>query len=178
MFKCLNNKGFTLIEAITAIFVLTVGIVSVFSVITQHIVSSRLAAHKLTAAYLAQEGIEIVRNIKDTNLVKMSQGESANWNDNLLNCSGGCYNFDYRSQTLPDDSYCNGKSYLKLDGNFYQCTASPDSLNWQRKVTINESGDILEVRVEVTWQERGVSQSLTAQTNFYNYYTPSLPPVD
>ena len=54
-------------EAIVAIFVITTGIVGVLSLVTQTISSATFSKDKLIAAYLAQEGIEIVRNIRDTN---------------------------------------------------------------------------------------------------------------
>jgi Tfp pilus assembly protein PilV len=159
------NKSFTLIETITAIFILTTGILALSSLISYFISASSISSQRLVAAYLAQEGIEIVRNLRDTNLLN---GRS--WNYGLTSCSLGCYNFDYRSQSIPDNTNCSGKNFLNLVNNFYQCSDS-SPINLQRKVTITQipSPQGLRVVVEVSWQERGRSHSLTAQANLYNW---------
>ena len=61
------KKGFTILEVIVAIFVITIGVLGAFSVV-QRIVSNTMAvSSRLTAVYLAKEGIEIVRNNRDNN---------------------------------------------------------------------------------------------------------------
>ena len=62
-----NLTGFTLIEVLVAIFVLVVGVFGVFFVVQNITFSSQLNSSKLTAAYLVQEGIELVRNKRDSN---------------------------------------------------------------------------------------------------------------
>lgn len=63
----MNNKGFTILEILIAVLVITIGILAAYSV-TQQIVSYTLtSASRITAAYLAKEGIEITRNSRDTN---------------------------------------------------------------------------------------------------------------
>src|SRR3989344_8524832 len=63
----LNKKGFTIIEVIIATFVLTVGVVGAFSTIQMVLVFTRSVSAQLEATYLAQEGIENVRNSRDSN---------------------------------------------------------------------------------------------------------------
>jgi Tfp pilus assembly protein PilV len=159
------NKSFTLIETITALFILTTGILALSSLISYFISASSISSQRLVAAYLAQEGIEIVRNLRDTNLLN---GKS--WNYGLTSCSSGCYNFDYRSQSIPDNTNCSGKNFLNLVNNFYQCSDS-SPINLQRKVTITQipSPQGLRVVVEISWQERGKLHSLKAQGNLYNW---------
>lgn len=62
-----NEKGFTLTEVMIAIMILTVAIVSATSLLTGLINSNKNNVKTLQAYYLAQEGIEAVRNIRDTN---------------------------------------------------------------------------------------------------------------
>lgn len=76
-----TNKGFTLLEVIIAIFLITVGITAVLLLITKTLGAMSLSFSQLKAAYLAQEGIEVIRNIRDTNWV-----EGNEWKD--LNKSG------------------------------------------------------------------------------------------
>jgi prepilin-type N-terminal cleavage/methylation domain-containing protein len=62
-----NYKGFTLIEVVVAVFVLTIGVLAVFNVVQNITVYSRVSSSRLTAVYLVQEGIELVRNRRDSN---------------------------------------------------------------------------------------------------------------
>jgi putative endonuclease len=165
--KCKSGGGFTLIETITAIFILTTGVLALSSLISYFISTSSISSQRLVAAYLAQEGIEIVRNIRDSAYIS---GDASNWNNVTRTCSVGCSNFDYRSSKIPDNENCSGKYFLDLVGNFYQCsTSSPIQL--QRTVTTTQisNPDGVKVKVEVTWRERGRLHSLKAEENFYNW---------
>ncbi|MDP2967308.1 MAG: hypothetical protein Q8N87_02775 [bacterium] len=62
-----NNKSFTILEVILAIFILTVAVFASFSLIQQTVVGVSLNQSKLIAYYLGQEGVENIRNIRDTN---------------------------------------------------------------------------------------------------------------
>ena len=63
----MKPKGFTLIEVIVAIFLVTVGIGGVYALIQRTTAFTPVVSARFTAAYLAQGGIEMVRNIRDTN---------------------------------------------------------------------------------------------------------------
>jgi len=160
----INKKGFTMVEAIVAIFIITTGIVGVLSLATQTISSATYSTDKLIAAYLAQEGIEIVRNIRDTNWL---EGASS-WTDGIDMTSD--YGLDHLSLTFPDLICSLGPgNYLKFDGNFYNCTSGTDT-KFKREITITQLGvDILNVSVQVEWQEKGKFHKVEAQENLYNW---------
>ena len=65
--KIKNIKGFTLTEVMIAIMVLTVAIVSATNLLVGLIGTNQNNLTTLQAYYLAQEGLEAVRNIRDTN---------------------------------------------------------------------------------------------------------------
>ncbi len=73
-----NHKGFTLIEVLMAIFLITVGIGGSFALINRIMDFSSVSSDRLQAAYLAQEGIENVRNTRDSNWLAGNE-----WNLNL-----------------------------------------------------------------------------------------------
>ncbi len=75
--KILKN-GFTLLEILVAIFVITIGLIAAVSLIQRAAILTSLSSDRLTAAYLTQEGIEIVRNQRDTNWLRR-----VNWKENL-----------------------------------------------------------------------------------------------
>lgn len=68
MIKFLKNKktGFTLIETLIAISIFSVAIVTLMTVLSSGITNINNAKKKITATYLAQEGIEYIRNKRDT----------------------------------------------------------------------------------------------------------------
>ena len=71
-----NNKAFTLVETLVAISIFTVSILGLMSVLTSGISSTNYAKQKIIASYLAQEGIEYIRNIRDDYMLYGN-----NWNN-------------------------------------------------------------------------------------------------
>lgn len=64
------KKGFTIVEALVAIFILTTAVTALLTVVTQSVFNSNYIKNKVIAIGLAQEGIELVRNIQDSNLLQ------------------------------------------------------------------------------------------------------------
>lgn len=87
-----RNAGVTLVETLVAVFVLTVGITSALSLTSQSTSALRALRSHLIAAYLAQEGNEIVHNIRTTNWI-----QNLAWDAGLAN---GDYCADYRDTSL------------------------------------------------------------------------------
>lgn len=154
------NKGFTLLEVLISLAVLIVGVVGVFALIQQSISFLPLSEQRLAANYLAQEGIEIVRNFRDTNIVK-----GDDWNLGLTDCGGGC-EADYVSTSL---SYWANR-YLLNNNSFYNYSSGTPTL-YKRKIIINAgTANVLKITVEVSWRERSRSHSIEARENIYNWY--------
>jgi len=76
------NKGFTLVELLITITVILVGLVGTFTAVQQGITTIDYARSRLTASLLAQEGVEIVKNIRDTNLLE-GRSVSIDWHEGL-----------------------------------------------------------------------------------------------
>jgi len=70
------TAGFTLIETLVAITLLTVSIVAPMSLAEQSLQSAYYARDQITASYLAQDAIESVREIRDSNIIKIAEGQS------------------------------------------------------------------------------------------------------
>ena len=159
-------KSFTLIEVLVAIFLITVGIAAALIVINQTTVFTQVTSSRLVASYLAQEGIEIVKNIRDSNFLKIHKGIIAeeHWIDGLAGCEGGC-EADY-----DDSGLVSADRYLKINGGFYNYDSGIETA-FKRKITITPDGsDILKVLVEVSWTERGRTHQVTAQENLYKWW--------
>lgn len=165
-------RGFTLVETLLALFILTTAIVAGLSVVNQGLSSTQVAKSKLIAANLTQEGIEVVRNIRDNNWLEQRTTPELLWDDGL---SSGDWEATHQSQSL--EPY-QGR-FLKNDNNgFYNYTSGPDT-KFKRKITIQKiTNDQLRVISKVEWQERGKIYNLTAVGDLYNWLrgtTPSPP---
>ncbi len=85
-----NTAGFTLIEALVAITILLLAIAGPMTIASQGLKLSTDAREQMTAFYIAQEGVELVRAIRDTNALESYQGPAAHdWVENIpAACTG------------------------------------------------------------------------------------------
>ncbi|OHA66767.1 MAG: hypothetical protein A3C82_00680 [Candidatus Wildermuthbacteria bacterium RIFCSPHIGHO2_02_FULL_47_12] len=161
------NKGFTLIEVLAAMFILVIGTLGVFSLIMRTVVFNSSVNSQFVASYLAQEGLEIVRNMRDANFLKMHKGAGGQWNDGLTACAAGC-GADYSDTAL--GSFQN--TLLKLNNGFYTYDAGTDTI-FTRKITIDSlTAELLKVSVDVSWQDRGDTRTVRGATELYNWFNP------
>ncbi len=175
------NKGFTIIELIISIFILSIAIIGVYGAFSAMVILTSSTADRLTAAYLAQEGAEVIRNIRDNNWLLENT-----WDEGLSACKGGGCEVDYTTTGLfsnPVGAF--GKNKLKKDtvSRFYNYETGEET-NFIRKITIdclpdnNCSTDyIMKVIVEVSWDEKpnilnpvGMTNSIKVEDTLYNWY--------
>jgi len=149
------NKGFTLIELIIAIFILSIGIVGIFGAYSAMVVATGDISNKFTATYLAQEGIEIIKDIRNNNPA------GTGWNTGLTGCTNGC-EADYTTGSTnpsviayPMTSWGTNGEYLYTDSNgFYNQSKIGTPTKFKRKITIDISGDEMKVSVTVYWDKK------------------------
>jgi hypothetical protein len=175
------RNSFTILEVILAITVLTIAVGGSFILISQTIGSISVIQSRLIASYLIQEGLEISRNIRDSNWLKnqtWDQGLSAgNWEADYTTTSfdEDCGNVEHYNCHIYDDN-----SFLKIPetNEFYNYSSGTDTI-FKRKITISDRVDLNEppdgqidkfkISVEVFWKERGQLYSLPAQEYLYNW---------
>jgi len=186
------ESGFTMIELIISIFILSVAVVGISSVLSMITILASNTTDKVVAIYLAQEGSEIVRNIRDTNWLKMDANPVSGftWADGLNNCSSGC-EADYKSTAT--STWISAGKYLKLDSadGFYNYLAGTDT-KFKRKIIVTKLTDvdgdtinthIMKVVVQVSWDEKstvfysgklagdcGSFNCITTEGTLYNWY--------
>lgn len=116
MISNFQKKGFTLVETMVAITILTLAISGAFFTANSSMVAAGIAHDQLIASYLAQEGIEYVRMLRDNEyLVAYSTNDTANAWANFLNpviaaCSTSCQ-FDPVNNSLAS---CSGSGCSAL----------------------------------------------------------------
>jgi len=132
---------------------LAVAVIGVYSAFSIVVILTLDNSDRFTAAYLAQEGIEIVRNIRDSNWV-LGQEE---WNAGFVDRDQGI-EVDYLTRSGNEiQPWIGDGNYLNIDvRGFYSYDTGPES-KFKRKITIKhmsqESGGAMLVSVEVTWQK-------------------------
>jgi prepilin-type N-terminal cleavage/methylation domain-containing protein len=77
-----NNSGFTLIELMITLVVFTIGIMGAMGLAFSNYNNSRDNLDKIIAVNLAREGIELIKNVRDSNWLKAEANE--------LTCGGFC----------------------------------------------------------------------------------------
>ena len=155
-----TSKGFTLIELLIAISVISVGIAGALVSIQQSIPALDYANSRFAASLLAQEGVEIIKNIRDTNLL-----HDIAWNDSLS--IDGDYEVEY---TIPHISIYTDSYLVKNEHSFYNYT-SGDNTKFKRKIQItNISSDRIELEIIVYWRKKGGGEhEFILKQHIYNW---------
>lgn len=126
-----NKKGFSFLEVMITIAVLSIGILGVMVLIVSSMKSSMNSRDGIIASELAQEGIELIRNIRDNSLINSEDIFSVGFPASSSNCR-----IDMNSTSI---SCNNGTNHKKLyfDGNFYTHNSSGTVTKFQRKIMVN-----------------------------------------
>lgn len=108
-----DERGATLIELLTAIFLLSLALVSALAFATINFKNESIGASRLVASNLAREGIELARNIRDTNWIG---GEEA-WDYGLQE---GCSVIPYSLASLTLATSCPSSLFQSEDFRVYK----------------------------------------------------------
>ena len=161
----MKNKGFTLIETIIAITLITVVITAVAGLILSTLLASQRNIHSVQAMYLAQESLEAVRYMRDSNWLQNYSWDGGKklWGANLSEASG-LYLDEVPCD--PPNNTCFRFSSTEEDGQ----VSMMDDFIFTRMITIAEvEEEAAQVTATVSWQERGVERSLELSTYLTNW---------
>ncbi len=163
-------RGFAMAELIIAISVLSFGVVLVYGSFYNISTVTYSIAPRFTASYLAQEGLDIVRNIRDNNFIN-----ARTWSVGIVGspCDTGCQ-MDYKTQTSSQFAPYNDNAFLGLNSDgFYSYDVGATPTVFRRKVTITPvtgTNDTLHVESLVTWTYKGQLLSFKIDDYLYNWY--------
>lgn len=169
----IQQKGFSMVETIAAIAILGFGIIGTYGAFNAIIISTYNISARFTAAYLAEEGIEVVRNLRDNNFIN---NEPWDFGLSTAPCGSpgtpGCM-LDYKTVNSGQLSIYND-AVLRLNDDGFYGYGSGTPTAFKRKVTISpvtgSNGDALNVDVLVTWTYNGKSFSYDVNEYLYNWY--------
>lgn len=88
LYKIQKNKknisaGFTIIEAMVAIFILTISVSAMLNVTASAAISARYSRNEITSNYLLQEAVDSVKNSRDT-IAFQKKDLGGGWNNFLI----------------------------------------------------------------------------------------------
>lgn len=153
------QKGFTLLEVIIAIFIVITALVGSLTIVNLAISAMTVSGDRLTAANLAQEGVELTRHIRD-----LSGEDWGVWHNGI---ASGDYTVQYNDIVLRPFS----SAPLKFDSptGLYNYDAG-DNTFFIRKVSLTKLSDN-NVRVisEIAWRERGRDHRIAVEDNLWNW---------
>ncbi|MEK7568800.1 MAG: prepilin-type N-terminal cleavage/methylation domain-containing protein [Patescibacteria group bacterium] len=152
------KKGFTLIETMVALTVVLVAVVGPISLIGNSLRNIYFARDKMVAINLAQEGIEVVRQKRDSNLLA-----GAIWDSGL---NTGSYVVDAPSLSL---TTADTKIYQDTDGFYRQGVGFTTVTQFLRGITITDAGlEEKKVTSTVTWNTGNDTGTITAIEFLFN----------
>ncbi len=163
--KIYNKAAFSLIEMMTVILVVAIGLVGTTQLIAQSLDAQMINKGGIVAYQLAQEGIEIVRQMRDTNWL-----QGSDWRDDL---EDGIYCTDYRSPLELKPATGLADCPLHLDPGYYvpEIATASNYSGYRRIVEISTHDEnSFSIKATVTWNNRGRIINYEAETLLYNWY--------
>jgi hypothetical protein len=160
-----NNKnrlltGFTIVEVAISIFVLSIAVIGVYSAFSLVALLTSDVEERFIGVYLAQEGIEIIRNIRDTKwITDLDNG----WDEAIsIYNDAGCMSTGCETdigQILT--SWGEGAYlYINNDGFYGYEEVENKKTIFKRKIIIDDSVEgAIHVSVEVSWNRKATMLS-------------------
>lgn len=164
----LNNQGFTLIETLISLAILTTAIVAMIWVAGGGVSNALYSKNKIIANYLAEEGLEVVRNIRD--------GEAAGgggW-DGFLAATSNCeppFGCTIDATPVAPDimieecvptggDICN-RFFFLTPASYYTHQPIGRPTSFRRRIVISSINDTeATVTATVTWQQAGQTRRI------------------
>lgn len=179
------SAGFTIIETLVALSIFSFSILALLAVTSQGTANTDFSKNKLTASYLAEEGVEMVRNMRDS-----ASLAGTTWNDSFHNnaefrlsdCyqSGQSLGCDIDSETLTifacplSRSACENLGYDSSSG-FYRSGSFASALSdsgFSRLITLRDIGnDEVNITSVVSWNQGTQSKNVTLSEDVFDWVT-------
>lgn len=177
------NKGFGLLEVLVSSSIIIMVLSSVVFIGRQAIVNSTYLQQRAQAIYLAQEGLESVRQIRDTNWI--DRNSDTEWNYLVLTGStysvpsNGNYILKYESfkkRTLLNKDTTPSGELINLDKQDFNrfikvenITSSASILPEDGLNITNKAINSMKVTVEVKWTNGGVERKTNVSEILTNW---------
>lgn len=170
------HGGFTLVETLVAISILLIAVVGPMSAISRSLMQMSIARDQMIAINLAQEGIEAVRQKRDSNVLEFISGvPGASWMKGL-NPVG--YEVDVGGPSGPLVNSCGGAcdpQPVVIDtatGLYRQSFAgAPTQFSRVVKIDVGGGGGSFERKItsKVTWLRSGTVREVVISESLFDW---------
>lgn len=177
-----DPRGFTLIETLVAITILLIAIVGPMSAIGNSLSQIALARDQMIAINLAQEGIEAVRQERDSKMIDQLLGGSNSpvyWRSglnqgeyigtmvspNLITRCGGSCSVDQK-KIFQSNATGRHHQFLGAVPNGYTAT------QFSRVIDVGAGNAEMQVSATVTWTARGALQTIEVKEALFAISAP------
>lgn len=179
-----TTDGFTLVETLVAISILMLVIIGPMTVVQKSMQNAYFANEQVTATFLAQQGIEAVRQLRDDEALNSwdatGTSDTSDWVNTLTACDAahdGCELSGTGSNKVLQNCGVEGcKIYIEEDtGEYTDSIGGNIDTPFTRRITVDSfaGGDLVLVTTEVTWMNANISagqRSVKLQTYLYDHY--------
>ena len=153
------ESGFTLVEALVALVILTIALGPALVLSSNISSTASVIQNNLIAANLSQEGVEVIRALRD-----------ANWYNGLpfdTELADGNYRIEWNSNALIT---LGSNPPLKISAGLYNYSSGVDTV-FKRTVTITKiNSEELRIISEIAWTERGNrARSVKAESHLFDW---------
>ncbi len=187
----IKNNGFTLVETLVAISVLSLSILAGFTAVQNSLKSSITAKNQMIAFYLTQDAMEYIKNRRDENglvFVNTANPSANTWLDGVVTVSGGAGSgpcgagktcrIDSGANTVTDcagdGANCRNllqdKVFNSPTKGLYGYTNGWTDSGFRRSISIQSIVANEEVRVTITiyWTQGGTSKTFQISQSLFN----------
>jgi len=144
-------KGFSLIEVLIAISILLVGVLSAFALVSKSLASAPIIQDRLVASFLAQEKLEEIRRIRDTNFLEILN--PADPDDPISPASGHWH-------TGIDNSLSDNVQVMG-EGTYFKRDVDVD-------IDTDANKELI-VKCKVSWETKGHEYHFWAEDHLFNW---------
>jgi len=175
------NKGFTLIETMVAILILSVALAALISLISGSLFISRYNKNEITVNYLLQEVIDYVKNDRDTKIFQ----EGLSWSEFLSEYqTAGCFNGSgckievssgdiSRCGESSKGDLCDDVLFYNENGedNFYGYNnGGTQEAGFRRTIKMVNENDNLNITVTLRWKNGNSEKTRSLESTLMNWY--------
>ena len=181
-------KAFSFIEVLVSVTIASTVFIAIISLANQNIASAQLTRDRFLAANLAQEGIEIIANLRSNNWKTFNSNFDLT-NGSLVDWRGqaGCQPASVDSCILADGAYVanydsvrltavsGGNDRILKDSNGKYCQSNVGSCSgtltpFRRVTTLTTiNPHQLRVDVQIAWTYNNLAQAVSAEDRLYNW---------
>ena len=178
-----TNRGFTLIETLISVLLLATALTGPMTIASRSLNTTLVAKDQIIAYYLAQDAVEYVRFIRDSNrlgslswlsgLDGTANGHTSITGAGCVNTTDGCV-VDSLDDTITScTGVCTGLKFNTSTGSYNTSGTGLPGFTRTIKITtpIGTNADEASLTVTITWTDIGgiVHPGVTMKENLFNW---------